>query len=201
MKLSSLAGKALVPTAMLLLGLCFGCSSYTTDLRLLSNDQQHSFDQAFGKAYISRDMNGDSNIVLIADGQGTPTQLVHIRVFWTPKNGTKPDHPANTNAAIRWCFLGQNPSDVLVYSGSGLVMVSDSVGSADVTIRRAWMKPTYRHGNMADPMGPSMLDGTAYAQRDPEQVLAVMTQIRAIAPVSVAVQAPPAEPANLSVKP
>ncbi|MGA2441492.1 MAG: hypothetical protein ABSH08_11070 [Tepidisphaeraceae bacterium] len=174
-----------------------GCSSDQGNLHLLSLDQKHEFSQAFTRAYLDRNDAGDADIVLVQDnveparldasqrldGCLIPRQLVHIRVFWTPMSGVKADHPANTNASIHWCFICDeaNRAGVIEYCGSGLVELDDSSSGASVTIRKAWMKETCRRGQLVDPLGPSILEGSFHAEHDPTQVRAVMAQIKAAA--------------------
>ncbi|MGD0389964.1 MAG: hypothetical protein ABSC42_13530 [Tepidisphaeraceae bacterium] len=174
-----------------------GCSSNQGNLRLLSVDQKHEFSQAFTRAYLDRNDAGDADIVLVQDnieparqdpsqhldGWVMPRQLVHIRVFWTPMSGVKADHPANTNASIHWCFIcdDANRPGLVEYCGSGLVELDDSSTGASVRIRKAWMKEGCRRGEMVDPLGPSILQGSFHAEHDPAQVRAIMAQIKAAA--------------------
>jgi hypothetical protein len=169
-----------------------GCSSNQGNLHLLSLDQKHEFSQTFTRAYLDRNDAGDADIVLVQDNPSQPQrfdgclmprQLVHIRVFWTPMSGVKADHPANTNASIHWCFIcdDTNRPGVVEYCGSGLVELDDSSSGASVTIRKAWMKEACRRGQMVDPLGPSILQGSFHAEHDPAQVRAVMAQIKAAA--------------------
>ena len=174
-----------------------GCSSNQGCLHLLSLDQKREFSQTFTRAYLDHDDAGDADIVLVQDnvepacqnpsqrfdGWVMPRQLVHIRVFWTPISSVKADHPANTNASIRWCFIcdDANRAGVVEYCGSGLVELDDSSSGASVTIRKAWMKEGCRRGQMVDPLGPSILQGSFHAQHDPAQVRVIMAQIKAAA--------------------
>jgi hypothetical protein len=169
-----------------------GCSSDQGNLHLLSLDQKHEFSQAFTRAYLDRNDAGDADIVLVQDNPSQPQrldgclmprQLVHIRVFWTPMSGVKADHPANTNASIHWCFIcdDANRSGVIEYCGSGLVELDDSSSGASVRIRKAWMKERCHRGQLVDPLGPSILDGSFHAEHDPAQVRTIMARIKAAA--------------------
>ena len=173
-----------------------GCSSNQGNLHLLSLDQKRQFSQTFTRAYLDRNDAGDDDIVLVQDGgdpaRGSsprlencvmPRQLVHIRVFWTPMNGVKADHPANTNASIHWCFICDDihRAGMVEYCGSGLVEIDDSSTGASVTIRKAWMREACRRGQMLDPLGPSILQGSFNALHDRAQVSAIMAQIKAAA--------------------
>lgn len=201
----------LLPIAAALAG---GCSSPAGNLRLVSLDQKHELSQQFTQAYITRNESGDADIVLIQDNihpsaqdptkpqrpdpSVMPRELVHIRVFWTPMSGVKPDHPANTNASIHWCFIGENANQpgVLEYSGSGLVEVNDSTNAATITIRKAWMKEGCQHGQMVDPLGPSILDGSFRAAHDDSQVKDVIAQIKSAATNTAEAQANTLSPVN-----
>jgi hypothetical protein len=198
----------------LVAALAAGCSSGAGNLRLVSVDQKHIFTQQFTQAYITRNESGDADIVLIQDNihasQQNPAQpqrpdptvmpreLVHIRVFWTPMGGVKPDHPANTNASIHWCFISDNSSQggVLEYTGSGLVEVQDSAAGAKVTIRKAWMKTNCQRGEMVDPLGPCILDGSFQAQHADDPVKSVIAQIKSAATNNTEAQANTVSPVN-----
>lgn len=173
-----------------------GCSSDEGTLHLASMDGQREFSQNFSQAYISWNQAGDADVVLVEDQIQpshtdptkplapdrcrTPRQLVHVRIFWQPMSGVKPDHPANTNASIHWCLLSSGPdgSGVVEYKGSGLVELDSSSAGATVTIRKAWMKVGRQHGQLLDPIGPSVLQGTFHAVADASAVNAIIAEIK-----------------------
>jgi hypothetical protein len=198
-----------LPQLLLLLLAAFaaGCSAQAGNLHLVSLDQKHEFSQKFTQAYITRNESGDADIVLIQDNIHPsdqdpsrpqhpdpcvmPRELVHIRVFWTPMSGVKPDHPANTNASIHWCFICDNMTQagVVEYCGSGLVQVDDSSNGAKITIRKAWMKVGCQRGEMIDPLGPSILNGSFQAAHDDAQVKSIIAQIKSAATNTAEAQA------------
>jgi len=165
-----------------------GCAAPQNDLTLIALDHQHNFKQTFSHAYSALNDNGDYDILLVHDANAdrldnspgslkpaelSPRQLVHIRVYFLPEHGMKMEHEVSTNASIRWYIFGDRPDEaenVLQYSGSGLVLVSESNSVATVTIRGASLKVTGRHGNMTDPLGPSTMDGTIAAHVDRRNV-------------------------------
>jgi hypothetical protein len=172
------------------------CSSDQGQLSMISSDQHRAFSQLFTRAYIDHGPTGDADIVLVQDSMqprtqdptqpmqpdsfDRPRQLVHIRVFWTPMAGVKPDHPANTNASIHWTLVcDHSDGGVIDYSGSGLVELDESKTGASIVIRRAWMKPDHKSGDMVDPLGAADLHGSITAVKDPEKVQAVMAEIKA----------------------
>jgi len=194
--------------------LATGCSSNNGNLRLVSLDQKHQFSQKFTQAYITKNESGDADIVLIQDGaQPThqdsakpqnpdicymPRQMVHIRVFWTPMNGVKADHPANTNASIHWCFVCENSNQpgVVEYCGSGLVQLSNDSSGSTINIRKAWMKERCERGQLVDPLGPSILYGTFRATHDDAEVKSVIAQIKAAGNNTDEAQANTVSPVN-----
>lgn len=206
--------------AVLLLCLCTACSSSQGSLRMVSLDNRHRFSQSFQHAYISRDPTGDADVLLVRDGADPrhddpnkpmapdkyliPRQLVHIRIFWLPLTG-KADHPANTNASIRWCLIGntlEQPS-LCEYAGSGLVMIDNTRDGAIVNVHKAWMKPVTHCGEMADPLGPSMLDGSFHAVNDTMQVQSLLAEMKqATRPIQESLTPPPGAPqVQLTVNP
>ena len=197
--------------ALLALPLC-ACSTEHASLCMTSLDEKHDFTQVFDKAYFRRDAMGDSDLVLVQsnastgsvapDGAPAPRQIVHIRIFWKPLFGTKADHPASTNASVRWCLLGAGPDagDFLEYGGSGLVVLDSGNDTATATIRTAWMKTVAARGNMVDPLGPSMLSGQVKAVNDPARVDALLAELKS-ASARVAVVPGDDQPKRFSVAP
>ena len=190
------------------------CSTQAGNLHLVSLDQKHEFSQKFTQAYITRNESGDADIVLVQDNIQPshqdpsrpqhpdacvmPRELVHIRVFWTPMSGVKADHPANTNASIHWCFIcdNTNQAGVVEYCGSGLVELNDSPNGATITIRKAWMKIGCQRGEMIDPLGPSILNGTFRAVHNDAQVKSIVAQIKSAATNTAEAQANTVSPVN-----
>jgi hypothetical protein len=201
-----------LPVIVIIAAFMSGCSSNQGTLHLVSVDGRHEFAQTFSQAYYDRNEAGDADIVLVEDDiqishpdptkplapdhSLMPRQLVHIRVFWTPMTGVKPDHPANTNASVHWCLVCDNTYQpgVVVYRGSGLVEIDDSSDGAQVTIRKAWMKVGSQHGQLVDPLGPSIMAGSFYATRNAEEVKAILAEMKAAAGPGAPIQANSEQP-------
>lgn len=201
--------------------LACGCSSHQGSLRLVSVDQKRQFDQTFTQGYYVRADTGDADIVLVHDSMFPrrddvdkplspdqcilPRQLVHIHVLWTPMSSVKPDHPANTNASIHWCLVCDNSDQpgVIDYTGSGLVVLDNSRDGVTVTIKKAWMKAGCQHGQLVDPLGPSILAGTFHAVRDQSRVNEIIGEIKTDTAGALEAQASedPTEPKHLAVGP
>ncbi len=180
-----------------------GCAVTRNDLTMTSDDHRRDFSQTFSHAYAALNDNGDYDVVLVHDanadaladtgapiqpGTPMPRQVVHIRVFWLAAHATKFDHPTAANAAMHWYLFGDHavggasapddPSNVLEYSGSALVMVHDDGHTAFVTVRGAILKPIARRGQMNDPLGPSSVTGTVTAQVDRGEVDGLLRELK-----------------------
>jgi hypothetical protein len=211
----------ILPALLVISAYVGGCSSNEGTLQLSSTDGQREFSQNFSQAYIARSQAGDADVVLVQDEiqprhadptkplvpdrWRTPRQLVHIRIFWMPMSGVKPDHPANTNASIHWCLVCSDSREpgVVEYRGSGLVELDDSADGATVTIRKAWMKPGRQRGQLVDPLGPCILQGSFHAISDAASVKEIIAEIKS-AGSSDQTQANSAaieQPKNLAVTP
>jgi hypothetical protein len=190
-----------------LLLLC-GCSSTKNYLTLLSDDHRHDFTQVFSRGYGGLSPSGDFDVVLVHDANAdstsagggpltpapvTPRQLVHVRIYWLAEHGSRLEHPVTTNATIRWLIFGDRPdkaANLLEYSGSGLVLIQTKANKATVSIRGAYLKMVARRGDMADPLGPSSVNGTVSVLLDRHRVDDLLAELKsadqAAAPQSAA---------------
>jgi len=162
-----------------------------------SLDNRRDFTQVFSAAYSALSENGDYDIVLVHDASTdlspesngvlqpsavAPRQIMHIRVFWIPEHGAKLDHPVAANATIRWYVFGDRldeASDLLEYSGGGLVLVEEKNGTAKITVRGAYLKASTRRGAMADPLGPCSVKGDLKAIVDKHRVDQLLAEANA----------------------
>ncbi len=211
------------PIAFVLLcasALCFGCASENQgDLHLVSFTNNQVFSQTFDQAYVTHTDTGDVDIVMVNDGMASvrsddpskpltpqaadaPRQYVHIRVFWKAL-AHRADHPANTNASIQWCLLGDGPNEgsLLEYDGSGLVMLDDMGDTTNVTICSAWMKAQTQRGDMVDPLGPSDLNGKVQAINDPTRADQLIAEMKTATHVVQAQASAAGQPQHLAINP
>jgi hypothetical protein len=193
--------------AWVMLFLMAGCAASHNGLTMTSVDHRRDYNQTFSRAYATLNENGDYDVVLVHDANvdrlpnsdgviepavATPRQLVHIRVFWMAHRDVTLDHPVNSNAAIRWYLFGDRPDEaanMLEYSGSALVLVSDDGKTATVTVRGALLKAVAKRGEMSDPLGPSSVNGTIVARVDRQGVEDVLDEVKAVdgpAPIQAA---------------
>jgi len=183
-----------------------GCASVSDSLTLSSANRNKDFSQKFTRAFACRDGEGNYDLVLVSDandnvpiqaGSGptlqpqpmSPRQLVYIRIFWNASSDVKAAHPVTTNAAIRWYMFGDNASDMsdlLEYSGCGLVLMNANNQTATFDVRNAFMQPVACRGCMTDPIGPGTISGTVTARVDPQKVKQFLAEVN-----SVDVSAPP----------
>ena len=183
-----------------------GCSSTPPqqELTLQSAEHNQTFIQQFSSAYLSREGDGDVDVVLIdraaqqhlaGQQSAAPTQqIMHLRILWNPKRDQKADHNSASNATVHWYVMGNTPAtetDVLEYAGTAFVSIDDS-SPAELTIRNAAVHPVACRGGLCDPVGPSIISGTIFARRDAKAVRQALTGIR------TAVAAANGMPGNLS---
>ena len=197
-----------------------GCGGHSDELKLTSNDGKHQLRQDFSQAYVSKTPAGDTDIVLLSQGDypepnpdqplrplpraTVPWQIVHIRVYWKPLPGIKVDDPTNTNASIRWYFFADwlHPSGFLEYSGSALVNVDMDEGQASIDVQNGWLKVTAKRGEMVDKLGPSHLKGDVDARLNPDQVDTLLTRLKTqTAPMTEAQNPASTQPQRLGIVP
>lgn len=166
------------------------------ELTLESAEHHQTFIQRFSNAYLSREGDGDVDIVLIdratlkrLDGKPdeAPTrQVMHMRVLWNPKRDQKADHNSASNATVHWYVMGNTPAseaDVLEYEGTAFVSIDDS-SPAELTIRNATVHPVACRGQLCDPVGPSVIYGIVHARQDGRRVRQVLTEVRSTVAVA-----------------
>jgi hypothetical protein len=190
---------AILIIGVVLTGTGLGCAgSKQSRLRLQSLQSGKHFSQKFPQTYFSETSDGEYEIVLIDDGAPAATpkqgdaplppeqsaplrQVVHVRVYWRPPTGTRPDHPSATNAAIDWYVTpgsGTMTEDRLHYQGAGFVQIFPKGDTAKVFIRGAQLAPVEATGEMRDPLGPTMLEGSIIARRNDTMVAAISVPAR-----------------------
>lgn len=197
MKNKSLLAVLLSRGAVLLtpvgMGACvIGCAGGPPqqELTLRSGAQHQTFSQQFANAYLSRDGDGDVDVVLLdraaqqrldgIHGSAPTQQVMHLRVLWNPKRDQKADHSSASNATVHWYVMGNTPGaegDVLEYAGTAFVAMDDST-PAELTIRNGIVRPVACRGGLCDPVGPSVISGTIFARPDRQRVRQVLTGIR-----------------------
>ncbi len=167
-----------------------GCSSHQpAELTLTSLAGKRTYHQAFSHGFIGRNAHGDQDIVLTASAERPGgrdcvlRQLMHIRVLWEPGHPVKTDGSSTANASVQWYVYtddGHTPgqAEMIEYSGTAMVALQHEDGGAKVTITRAALHPTFACGDLTDPVGDTRFEGTIEAQRNPEQVEALLSDVR-----------------------
>lgn len=206
------AATLLAPAVML------GCAGTPEQeqLTLQSADHHRTFIQQFSNAYLSRDGNGDIDVVLIdraaelrLEGKqdSSPTQQVmHLRMLWNPQRDQKADHNSASNATVHWYVMGNTPaseSDILEYAGTAFVSIDDS-SPAELSIRNCAVHPVACRGDLCDPVGPSVISGIIHARQDRQRVRQVLSGVRASVaaanslPTHISSAAKPESPSSLA---
>jgi hypothetical protein len=199
-------GAALVAVVGLL-GIGSGCANEQPQPQLTLQSLEHgqTFTHAFSKAYVSRDRDGDVDLVLLdraaeramigMSGEMPIRQVMHLRVLWNPKRDQKAEHNSASNATVHWYVMGNTPesaADVLEYAGTAFVLVDDSGNGSELTIRNAKIRPVACRGYLQDPVGTSVFQGTIRATENRQRVREALATIR------TAVAAINSPPKNLS---
>jgi hypothetical protein len=177
-----------------------GCSSGPVTLTLRPANAKVAYEQKFNQAYCGRSHDGSYTCVLVADdapavnepkpgktGKGplTPTaqqplrQVVHVRVLWRPLSGTRDS--VVSNATIDWYVLSNTADggdDLLLYQGSGYVMLSPDDKTTTVDIKSAEMRPALIRGALTDPIGDATITGKFEAVNNNEQTAALVSATR-----------------------
>lgn len=192
----------------LLLG-SIGCAeSSTPNLTITSMKQNQCWQQGFTQAWMSRNGNGDIDVVLVDQATeqamkgSTDTcpvrQVMHIRVLWSP---TKDMKAVVSNASVKWYVISQTQEkDHLEYSGIAFVSMQDDQNHSTLKIRNAVLNPSGCHGQLCDPVGPSKLEGTFVAREDSVTVGKVLNGLRTALAASADATGPRVAGATVSEK-
>lgn len=193
-----------LPIALLTAALLTGCGSKAPALRYVSDNKSTTLTQRYPIAAMSRDANGDFDLVLVSQGLEslrktrpgadlTPTeippirQVVHMKLHWRPSRGAKANNPAAANATVRWLIFSPPtvapledkapPSDYVEYQGTAFVRPFLEREGYTVLVREGSLDPTLIEGNMTDPLGPSTFEGKFYVRDDAATVRNLLKEL------------------------
>jgi hypothetical protein len=197
-----------VLTAGLLCAAGMGCAGQSTQpkLTLHSAAQNRDLCEQFSHAYVTRNLNGDTEVVMLdraAEGalQGVSDsvpvrQVMHIRVLWNARSDMASEHMSASNAAIHWYIMGNTTAsagDVLEYAGTAFIVVDQQANQTELQIRNASMRPVACRGGLCDPIGPITFQGTIRATENSQRVRQALACVRTAVALATA---PPAEHAS-----
>jgi hypothetical protein len=197
-----------VLTAGLLCAAGVGCAAQAggPQLTLHSTAQNCNFSKQFSHAYLSRDVNGDTEVVMLdraAEGalqdvsDGVPVrQVIHIRVLWNARSDMASEHMSASNAAVHWYVMGNTTAsagDVLEYAGTAFIVVDQQSNGTELQIRNASMRPVACRGGLCDPIGSTTFQGTIRATGNPQRFRQALATVRTAVALATT---PPAEHAS-----
>lgn len=161
------------------------------ELTLESSGHRAEFTQQFAHAYVTRDSDGDTDLVLVdqageqaargGHADAPVRQVMHIRVMWHPKRDQKADHSSASNATVHWYVMGNTPdsaNQVLEYAGTAFVAVDPEDDASQLIIRNASVCPVACRGGLCDPVGACQIHGTVHADENRQRVLDVLSSVR-----------------------
>jgi hypothetical protein len=195
-------------TAGILCAVGIGCAGQSgqPELTLHSAAQNRTFSEQFAHAYVTQDVNGDTDVVMLdraAEGalqgvsDGVPVrQVMHIRVLWNARSDMASEHMSASNAAIHWYVMGNTAAsagDVLEYAGTAFIVVDQKANQTELQIRNASMRPVACRGGLCDPIGSITFQGTIRATENPQRVREALACVRTAVALATA---PPTEHAS-----
>jgi hypothetical protein len=159
-------------------------------------DNQRNFLLDFPNAYLANSTVGEYDIILINDSLHTDapaakgplqptmaspvTQVLKLHIFWRPEAAVMIREATVTNAIIDYYVLGNSDiggSDFLHYQGAAFVTLSFGGKIASILIKDGELELARRIGNIVDPIGHSVINGTITAVHDDhrtEEMLATL---------------------------
>jgi hypothetical protein len=148
--------------ALLTLG---GCAGGTLAVRS-TGDERAELTGNFATAVYSFADKNNLDVLLIEGEPESPTQAVHIRMYWQPLAGRTPIDVRATNATINYVvFTGDGAG---VYSGAGFLFPQNNPGGGIFTasLRSTAVRLLDASGNFADRLGRADATGSFSAKRD-----------------------------------
>ena len=216
---AALLGPSTALLAALLLATVGGCASGPSEpqLTLHSTVGNRTLSPQFSSAYVTRDRNGDTDVVLLdraaeglMDGSRDTApvrQVMHIRVLWNARSDMAGEHASASNASVHWYVMRNNTAsacDVLEYAGTAFIVASPADGATELQIRNATIRPVACRGGLCDPIGSTTFQGAVRAIDDGRRVRQALDSVRsAVAsaiglPIETADHAKPELPSSLA---
>lgn len=168
-------------------GLSAGCATPANqDLTLVSQKSHQAYIQHFDNGYLSRDPQGDTDVVLAVETDhpagraGVLKQVMHIRLMWHSDRVTKWEGAPDTNASIRWYVFTDHAGvpEMIEYAGTGTVSLAGDGNHTTVSVRNAQLHPAFSHGGLTDPIGATKFEGDIAARPDRQRVDQLLSEVR-----------------------
>ena len=143
-------------------------------------NSHHNWDLVFEvpAAWTPTTQPASSQSAAVADQNTWYSQLLHIKVFWTPEPGDTYAESTQTNAAIRYyLFMG---TEIMTYEGAGFVYFHPPRQGEQFTgrIESASLHPAQKTSAANDLFGPCRLSGEFAANENLRQVRTKLQQAR-----------------------
>lgn len=186
--MKSIAKKILsLSVAIAAVSLSAGCAGHAGGITLTSMRTHEKFDQGFADAYLSHNVNGDLDVVLIDSATADalagrhPTapvrQILHLRVLWQPERDLKVTDAASCNASVHWYVMGGHPNGMLEYTGTAFVSTQSFSDLYRVHVQNAEVRPLPTTCGLCDPVGPSILEGAVFAHENAAIVSELLSEV------------------------
>lgn len=175
--------------ASMLLGGCSTPGDFTSfylprgDLALASTQVEDapSIQPDFEQAYYSAEDPQRVNVLLVAGPEESPTQIVHIQMFWRPRAGKTPFDPTATNATIRYVIL--DGDQAAIFGGGGLLRPHDLPGDDKwtATMLNATLRLMDQTQGFDAGLGTRALaEGSFTVKRDEQRMVELLRKVNAI---------------------
>ncbi len=159
------------------------------DLQLSSRArEQLDVGSSFTRGYFSVDEKNAVTVVLLEGDPDAPTAALTLRMFWLPRVGSTPIDRTATNTSVHYVVFGSSLSnrdaaaqteDVGLYAGAGFLYINSGLEAKNLKagLWEAHVRLADRSEGFVDQVGPSLMAGSIRAQRDDEQVTAILQRL------------------------
>ena len=157
--------------------MCTGCAGGRLALRSAERDERVLVGN-FSQSIYGFDDRNTLHVLLIEGDPQSPSQAVHVEMYWAPRAGRTPIDPLATNAVIRYIvFTGEGAG---IYGGAGYLFPHSKPGGGNfrAEVRSSSLRLQDASAGFADRLGLATATGEFLAQRDDLGAQRLLRQLR-----------------------
>ncbi|MBI1367652.1 MAG: hypothetical protein GC162_03260 [Planctomycetes bacterium] len=151
---------------VLLAGMLTGCAGGGKLAVRSSLEPRTEIAGNFTTGVYALDDKNNLDVLLIEGDPASPTQAVHVRMYWRPRAGRTPIDERSTNATINYIIFNGDAAGV--YSGAGFLFPNNKPGGGTfrASVRDTSVRLLDASEKFDDKLGIAVATGSLTAKRD-----------------------------------